>query len=89
VESETDKAVGDYLQTRVPAYQQSGPNPIAAPYPVHSVFMTAVIGGLKNGTVFTPYKPLDELYVSDAVTALRPLLDFDVAHAGSTPTTWK
>lgn len=82
VESETDKAVADYLQTRAPAYQQDGPNPITAPYPVHSVFMTAVIGGLKDGTVFTPYKPLDELYVSDAVTALRPLLDFDVAHIG-------
>ena len=72
-----DSAVTDYLSQRVPMYTPSGPNPIQDFYELYSPFFAAVVGGLKEGTVYPPYKPDDKQSVRDAVVNQLVHLDFD------------
>ena len=85
IENVTDAAVRDYLSVRVPMYQPSGPNPIQDFYGLYSVFFAALLRGLRDGTVYAPYKPDDKGAVRDAISSLFPLLDYDPCRIAINP----
>lgn len=85
IENVTDVAVRDYLSKRVPMYTQVGPNPIQDFYGLYSVFFAALLVGLRDGSVYQPYKPDDKAAVRDAITSLFPLLEFDPCRLAINP----